>query len=541
MTIRAEYDYIVVGAGSAGCVLAARLSEDPSVHVLLIEAGGADRDARIAMPLAWLSAAMSPRYTWGYLGDPEPYCDQRRIAHMRGKLLGGTSSINGMMYSRGNAGDYDRWAAAGCEGWSYADVLPYFKRSEDNWRGAGPFHGAGGPLAVTRIPRSPLYAPLVAAAARLGYPHLEDFNAADAEGVGLPDFTIARGRRASTARAFLDAAQSRPNLTVWSGVLVTRLLLESHRAAGVECAVGGERQIRRASREVLLCGGAFNSPQLLMLSGIGPAEHLKSMGIEVRHALAGVGRNLQDHPMAVTVFRANGPLSADNDLRLDRLALAIARWRLSGTGPAAAMPFAFQGFLRLTGRFPGPDTQFQVTPVSFMARPWFPGWRSGAGHEFSVGALLLRPESRGSVTLRSSDPHAAVRILCRYLEAEGDRAALRTSVRFCRQFFSTAPAAELIAAELAPGIAVTSDADLDRYVRATVASGAHPTSTCAMGVGPEAVVDPQLRVHGLDGLRVVDASVMPDVPSGNTNAPTIMIAERAADWIRGVSMPQAAR
>jgi choline dehydrogenase len=275
-----------------------------------------------------------------------------------------------------------------------------------------------------------------------------------------------------------------------------------------------------------------------MLSGIGPAAHLESTGIAVRHALSGVGANLQDHPMAVTIFRANGPLSADGDLRLDRLAVAIARWRLAGTGPAAAMPFAFQGFLRLLARGPGPDAQFQVSPVSFMARPWFPGWRAGAGHEFSVGALLLRPESRGSVTLASADPAAPVRILCRYLEADADRAAMRRMVRFCREFFATAPADGLVAAELAPGAAVSSDADVDRYVRATLASGAHPTSTCAMGVGPDAVVDAQLRVHGLEGLRVVDASVMPDVPSGNTNAPTIMIAEKAADMIRGIAPPR---
>jgi choline dehydrogenase len=531
-----EYDYVIVGAGSAGCVLAARLTEDPDIRVLLIEAGGADGDSRVAMPLAWLSAAMSPRYGWGYMGEAEPNVDQRQMPHMRGKLLGGTSSINGMMYVRGSALDYNRWAAAGCTGWSYEQVLPYFRRAEHNWRGASTFHGDSGPLSVSRLPHDPrLYAPLVAAAARLGLRELDDFNGAEQVGVGVPDFTIRRGRRASTSQTYLAMAQGRSNLHVASKMHVERVIVEHGRAVGVMCRQGGKQYQYRTAREVILAAGAFNSPQLLMLSGIGPADDLRAAGITVLHELPGVGRNLQDHPMVALILAPNGPLSFESQLRADRFAWSLLRWRLRGTGPAAGMPFALQGFLRLTGRFQEPDTQLQVSPVSFMARPWFPGWRTGAGHQFSVGSLLLRPESRGRVWLRSSDPAAAPRILCNYLATDNDRSAMRTMLRFMRELFATEPAARLVSSELAPGCAVQSDADLDAYIRATLGSGAHPVGTCAMGIHANAVVDPALRVRGVDGLRIVDASIMPDIPSGNTNAPVIMIAEKAADMLKGLA------
>ena len=533
------YDFIVVGAGSAGCVLAARLTEQPDVSVLLLEAGGSEHGHfKMKMPAAWRDTFQDPTLGWGYRSEPEPFADNKSIPVPRGKVLGGTSSVNGMMYQRGHAGDYDGWRQSGLPGWGYAEVLPYFKRSETNWRGASKYHGASGPLTTSRhITDDFIYPRLIETAQQLGYKHLEDFHGAEAEGFSAPDFNTHEGQRASTAARYLRPAISRPNLEVETNALTTRVLIEHGRAVGVEYEQNGQLMQARAEREVLLAGGAFNSPQVLMLSGIGATEELEASGVRVTHELPGVGRNLQDHQSIGIVYEANGAITFDNELRWDRLARHTLRWRLFGTGPLADLPVGAQGFFRSRPGLAWPDVQFLVSPVSMAAKPWFPGWRKGAGHVFSVANVVLHPESRGEVTLRSGNPQDAPRIRFNLLQAESDRATFRTMIRFSRKFFATAPASTLVKAERLPGPAVQTDDELDAYVRRMVATAMHPTSTCSMGIDAMAVVNAELKVRGIDSLRVVDASVMPTIPGGNTNAPVIMIAEKAADMILGRAPP----
>ena len=536
------YDFIVVGAGSAGCVLAARLTEQSDVSVLLLEAGGSELGHfKMKMPAAWRDTFQDPTLGWGYRSEPEPFADNKSIPVPRGKVLGGTSSVNGMMYQRGHAGDYDGWRRSGLPGWSYAEVLPYFNRSETNWRGASKYHGGSGPLTTSRhITDDFIYPRLIETAQQLGYRHLEDFHGAEAEGFSAPDFNTHEGQRASTAARYLRPAMSRPNLKVETNALTTRVLIEHGRAVGVEYEQDGQLVQARAGGEVLLAGGAFNSPQVLMLSGIGATEELEASGVRVAHELPGVGKNLQDHQSIGIVYEANGAITFDNELRWDRLARHTLRWRLFGTGPLADLPVGVQGFFRSRPGLAWPDVQFLVSPVSMAAKPWFPGWRKGAGHVFSTANVVLHPESRGEVTLRSRNPQDAPRIRFNLLQAESDRATFRAMIRFSRKFFATAPASTLVKAERLPGPAVQTDDELDAYVRRMVATAMHPTSTCSMGIGAMAVVDAELKVRGIDSLRVVDASVMPTIPGGNTNAPVIMIAEKAADMILGrAPMPAA--
>jgi len=528
-------DYIIVGGGSAGCVLAARLSEDVSVHVLLLEAGDDERKYfRIRMPLAWRDAFRDPRLSWGFETDPEPHADHRRVPAPRGKVLGGSNSVNGLMYMRGCPADYDDWAGRGLPGWDYAGVLPYFRRSESNWRGASRFHGGTGPLTTARYETDDsIYPRVIEAAEALGFKHLEDFHAEDIEGFSVPDCNYHGGERASTVARYLRPAMSRPNLEVRINTLVHGLLFENGRCVGVRAESDGKPEEFRCEREVILSAGSFNSPQLLQLSGIGAPADLEPHGIRVRHELPGVGANLQDHQSLSIDFAASGDFCFDSQLRLDRLALSVLQWKMFRNGILARSPISAQGLVRTRADLDRPDLQMLVAPTSIFARPWFPGWRRGMGHTIANSCVLLHPESRGKVSLRSADPRAKPRIQLNLLQAEADRVGLRSIVRFVRRFFATAPATELVGRELSPGVEVDDDATIDGWVRANVRTAMHPTSTCAMGNDRHSVVDGQLRVHGLSGLRIADASIMPAIVGGNTNAPTIMIAEKAVDLITG--------
>lgn len=528
-----KYDYIVVGAGSAGCALAARLSEDPAARILLLEAGGKDTDVAIRMPIVWHPTSESNKYGWGFHTEPEAGIGNRSLHQPRGKLLGGCSSINGMMYSRGNPRDYDGWAAMGLKGWSYDEVLPYFRRSETNWRGGGKYHGDSGPMRVAPNPKEPgLYEAIIATAEALGYRELDDFHGEEQEGFGMPDFTVRDGRRESSATAYLSLARGRSNLTIETEAFATRVLLDGNTATGVEYRQAGELKRVRA-KEVILSGGAFNSPQMLLLSGIGPQDELRALGIEIVQDLPAVGKNLQDHPLVAAGFTATARLGFEKMLRLDRLAVSMLKWFINGSGPLGEAPLSAQAYLRTQTESESPDTQLQISHVSFQAKPWFPGIIKGAGDQFTVSAMNLVPRGRGSVKLRSADPADAPEIRLGLLEDPRDIRAARDIFKFIRRFFAQDPFAQWVGAELFPGAGVTSDDEIDAYLRQTIMTGAHPTSSCAMGTDAgNSVVDAELKVHGITGLRVCDASVMPRIIAGNTNAPTIMIAERAADLIR---------
>jgi choline dehydrogenase len=505
------------------------LSADPAAKVLLLEAGGADWHPYIHMPLAMLKISRDPRVSWDFATEPEPHCNNRRIPIPRGKVLGGSSSINAMIYARGHPLDYDAWRQKGLVGWGYADVLPFFKRSENSWRGGDAFHGAGGPLTTSPAnSRSGLHPLFVEAAAKRGFPASDDYNGAQPEGVAWPDFTIARGRRNSTARAFLRPARQRPNLTVETRALAQRVVLRNGRAVALEYRQEGVTVTAQADREIILSGGTYNSPQLLLLSGIGPAEELKALGIAPILDRRDVGRNLQEHVNAVVTFDLNRPLSLVGGLRWDRLAASVLRWAAFGSGEAGSMPLQCVAFLRTRPESERPDIEMLVSPIAPDAAIWFPGIRAPRPHRFSSRVAVLHPRSRGRVTLRSADPADAPRIHWNLLDDPYDLETLRGGLKAVRAIFAEAPLRGVIAGEASPSARYDSDAALDDWIRANCQTASHPAGTCRMGVDDDAVLDAELRVKGVDGLRVADCSVMPDVVGANTNAPTIMIAEKAA-------------
>ena len=528
------YDYVIVGAGSAGCVLAYRLTADPSVRVLLLEAGGRDRHPLIHVPIGLGKIWEHRLFDWGYDTEPEPRLDNRRIEAMRGKVLGGSSSINVMAYVRGHRGDYDRWANDGARGWSYADVLPYFKRCESWEKGEDAWRGGGGPLGVIDSRnRDPLFDAWLVAAQEADWPFTEDYNGKEQEGFGVGQWTIRAGRRCSAAVAFLRPAMRRPNLTVETQALATRVTLEGTRAVGVEYARGGRVQRARAVREVLLAGGVFNTPQLLMLSGIGEAEHLREVGIDPKVQLAGVGRNLQDH-LSVDLHharRGRGPFHVE--MRLDRLAVDMARAYLFGTGPGTVLPSRLHAFLKTRRDLPVPDIQFLFRGAPTRAHPWFPGVRPPYEDSFGMRPVMLHPESRGLVRLRSNDPAAPVRIIQNFLATDKDVRTIREGVKLARDIARRKGLDEFRGREISPGPDCRTDAEIDAFVRRTAITAHHPCATCKMGSGDDAVLDPDLRVHGVESLRVIDASAMPDLVSGNINACVLMIAEKASDLVLG--------
>ena len=529
-----EFDYVVVGAGSAGCVLANRLSADPTVRILLLEAGPRDGGWKIEIPAALTYNLMNDRVNWYYRTEPQRHMDGRRLYWPRGRVLGGSSSLNAMVYIRGHALDYDRWAEEGATGWSYAEVLPYFQRAETFSLGPDAYRGGDGPLTVTRgSGDNPLFDAWIEAGAQAGYPPTADMNGFRQEGMGRMDMTIRDGRRCSAAKAYLRPVRRRPNLAVLTGCLVTRVILERGRAIGVELIEAGIAKQVRAAREVIVAGGAVNSPQLLLLSGIGPADHLSSVGVPVRHELPGVGRDLQDHLEFYFQIACREPVTLLDAMRPHNMLPIGLRWLLFHDGPAASSHLEAGGFIRSRAGVRHPDIQFHFLPALVEDH----GRSKGGVHAYQAHAGTMRPLSRGWLELRSDDPRQHPLIEPNYLAEEQDRIDLRACVRLTREIFAQPAFDRFRDRELRPGAGVTGDREIDAFVRARADSAYHPCCTCRMGVDPLAVVDPQCRVRGLDGLRVVDASIMPSMVSGNLNAPTIMLAEKAADLILGRPAP----
>ena len=527
-----SYDYVIVGAGSAGCTLANRLTEDPDTRVLVIEAGGSDRHPYITIPLGWGKILFERLFDWGYFTEPEAQFDGREVECARGKVLGGSSSINAMGYVRGHHEDYDRWSRNGCTGWSYAECLPYFRKSEDWEGGEDDYRGSGGPLTTieNKYP-DPLLAAWLAAGESAGYGTTPDYNGAINEGLGTFQSTIRNGRRCSAAVAYLRPAMKRANLTVVTRALAHRVVLEGTTATGVEYSTGGRgTTVARAEREVILSGGVINSPQLLMLSGIGDSDRLKAHGIDTVIDSKGVGRNLQDHLSVGVEYERNGDGPFVGLLRYDRIALAMARAYFFGTGFATEMPGPLTGFIHSKDGLAQPDIQLLARFIPPESQPWFPGLRRKPNDAFMVRPVLLHPKSVGELTLRSANPADHMQIHQNFLTEPEDWQTLRDGIGIVREIARQKTLDEFRGREIQPA-----NEPLDDFIKRTAWTAHHPLGTCKMGPDSDeaAVVDPELRVRGAENLRVIDGSVFPDMVGGNINAPIIMFAERMSDILRG--------
>lgn len=522
-----SFDYIIVGAGSAGCALAARLTEDPQTRVLLLEAGGRDTAKEVHIPAAF-SKLYKTEVDWNYSTEPEPCLYNRRLYWPRGKMLGGSSSMNAMIYVRGNRLDYDFWASLGNSAWGFDDVLPYFKKSQMQERGASEHHGTRGPIHVSDLRYvNPLTRAFLFAANDLGVPANSDFNGATQDGAGLYQVTQKNGSRHSAADAYLEPALHRKNLKIVTGAHSTRVLLEAQRAVGVEYLHDGATVEVRAEREVILAGGTINSPQLLMLSGIGPADELRRVGVSAIHDLPGVGKNLQDHPMVSVGYLCTKPVSMATAESIPN----FLRYLVFKRGPLVSNVAEAGLFLRTRAQLDVPDLQLLFGPAYYVNH----GLTPRKEHCFGFGPTLVTPESRGSISLKSTNPLDAPAIRANYLSTDADMRVIIEGVKLSRRLAHTKPFAQYRGAELHPGTQAQNDEEIVQFIRAEAQTLYHPVGTCKMGNDPMAVVDDQLRVHGIEALRVVDASIMPRIIAGNTNAPTIMIAEKAADMIRGLA------